>query len=129
MPDYLDTSAFVKLVRSEPESRALRAEVAAGEALVSSALLVVEGRRAAARYGTVALGRAGAARGTITLLPIDDATLESAADLGPPELRSLDALHLAAALSLAGDLGCMYCYDVRLSAAGTALGLAVRQPR
>lgn len=128
MPDYLDTSAFVKLVISEPESHALRAEMATGDALVSSALLLVEGRRAAWRYGTVALVRARAALSTVTLLPVDDATLETAADLEPPELRSLDALHLAAALSLAGDLGRVYCYDTRLAAAATTLGLDVRQP-
>ncbi len=128
MPDYLDTSAFIKLVRSEPESGALRAELASGDALVSSILLAVEGRRAAARYGSAALTRARAALATITLLPIDDATIEAATALDPPELRSLDALHLAAALSLAGDLGRLYCYDDRLSAAAGALGLDVRKP-
>jgi len=49
VPDYPDTSAFIRLVRSEPESRALCLELASAEALVSSVLLVVEGRRAAAR--------------------------------------------------------------------------------
>lgn len=129
MPDYVDTSAFIKLIRSEPESPALRAELTSGDALVSSVLLVVEGRRAAARYGAVALTRARAALSTVTLLPIDDAVLETAADLEPMELRSLDALHLAAALSLAGGLGRLYCYDARLATAARALGLDVRQPR
>lgn len=129
MPDYLDTSAFIKLVRSEPESRALRADMTTGDVLVSSVLLLVEGRRAAARYGPVALARARAALSTVTLLPIDDATLEAAAELEPSELRSLDALHLAAAVSLAGDLGRVYCYDIRLATAARALGLDVRQPR
>ncbi len=129
MPDYLDTSAFIKLVRSEPESRALRAALLTSDALVSSTLLLVEGRRAAARYGALALARARAALATITLLPIDDATLEAAADLDPPELRSLDAIHLAATLSLGAELRGMYCYDDRLSAAATARGIDVRQPR
>lgn len=129
MPDYLDTSAFIKLVRSEPESRALRAEISTGDALVSSALLLVEGRRAASRYGAVALVRARAALGTVTLLPIDDATLETAAGLAPSALRSLDALHLAAALSLAGELRHLYCYDARLATGARALGLDVRDPR
>jgi predicted nucleic acid-binding protein len=128
VPGYLDTSAFIKLVRAEVESRALRTAIAAGGALVSSALLVVEGRRAAARYGAVALVRANAALSTVTLLPLDDATLETAADLKAPDLRSLDALHLASALSLGDDLGRFYCYDVRLATAGRTLGLDVRQP-
>lgn len=84
MPDYLDTSAFIKLIRSEPESRALRAEIATSDALVSSALLLVEGRRAAVRYGALALDRARAALGTVTLLPLDDETLEIAADVRQP---------------------------------------------
>jgi predicted nucleic acid-binding protein len=128
VPDYLDTSAFIKLVRSEPESHALRAEIATGDALVSSALLVVEGRRAASRYGALALVRARAALGAVTLLAIDDAVLEAAADLEPPELRSHDALHLAAALSLGDDLGRLYCYDDRLAAAAGARGVDVRRP-
>lgn len=129
MPDYLDTSAFIKLIRSEPESRALRDELATSDALVSSTLLLVEGRRAAARYGPLALGRTHAALATVTLLPIDDATLETAADLEPAELRSLDAIHLATALSLGGPPMRMYCYDARLCAAAMSRGIDVRQPR
>ena len=128
MPDYLDTSGFLKLVRSEPESAALRAEIADGEALVSSVLLLVEGRRAAARFGRLALTRARSALTTITLLSLDDATLEEAADLEPAELRSLDAIHLASAIGLGAELGRFYCYDRRLAAAATTLGLDVRQP-
>jgi predicted nucleic acid-binding protein len=128
VPDYLDTSGFVKLVRSEPESTALRAEIADGDELVSSALLLVEGRRAAARYGPLALARARSAIATVTLLPLDDATLEVAADLDPAELRSLDTLHLAAALGLGAELGRFYCYDRRLAAAAAAFGLEVSHP-
>jgi predicted nucleic acid-binding protein len=127
VPDYLDTSAFVKLIRAEPESRALRRELA-GVDLVSSALLVVEGRRAAARYGSLALQRARLALATITLLPLDERTLDAAASLEPLELRSLDAVHLAAALSLGDELGRMFCYDGRLSDASVAAGLEVRCP-
>ena len=96
--------------------------------LVSSALLIVEGRRAAARYGGLALTRARGALGAVTLLPLDDEALERAAGLEPPELRSLDAIHLAAALELGPDLGRFYCYDDRLAAAARGLGLDVRRP-
>ena len=128
MLDYLDTSALIKLVRSEPESVALREQLRSGGQIVSSALLVVEGRRAAARYGAVASARAQGALGAVTLLPVDDQTLESAAELTPPQLRSLDALHLAAALSLGADLGRFYCYDRRLASAARTLGVDVRDP-
>jgi uncharacterized protein len=128
LPDYLDTSAFIRLVRSEPESAALRRELA-GRELLSSALLVVEGRRAALRYGRLAARRAHAALSAITLLALDDPVLEAAAELDPVELRSLDALHLATVVSLGEDLERLYCYDARLTDAAQALGVEVSQPR
>jgi predicted nucleic acid-binding protein len=128
LPDYLDTSAFIKLVRSEPESAALRSELA-GRELLSSALLVVEGRRAARRYGELAARRARVGLTALTLLPLDRGILDAAADLGPAELRSLDALHLATVLSLGEDLERLYCYDARLTAAAQALGIVVSRPR
>lgn len=128
MLDYLDTSAFLKLVRSERESAALRHDLASAEGLVSSLLLQVEALRAAARYGRLAVDRTRLGLSTITLLPIDVATVETAATLDPPVLRSLDALHLASALSIGNDLGRLYCYDGRLAAAASSLGLDVRGP-
>lgn len=128
MPDYYDSSAFVKFVRSEPESPALRTDTEARPARVSSALLLVEARRAAARYGSLALSRAQSALRGVNLVPLDDAVLEAAAELEPRELRSLDALHLATALSLGDDLERFYCYDSRLGEAAAALGLDVRAP-
>jgi uncharacterized protein len=127
LPDYLDTSAFIKLVRSEPESAALRRELA-GRELLSSALLVVEGRRAARRYGDLAARRTRVALTAITLLPLDHRILDAAADLDPVELRSLDALHLASAMSLGDDLERLYCYDVRLTDAAESLGIEVSHP-
>lgn len=128
MPDYLDTSAFIKLVRSETESSALRRDLA-GRDLLSSALLVVEGRRAARRYGDLAGTRARAALAAITLLPLDEPILDAASELNPVELRSLDALHLATVLSLGEDIERLYCYDERLTGAARALGIEVAQPR
>lgn len=127
MPDYLDTSAFIKLVRSETQSAALRRELDRAEP-ISSALLGVEGRRAARRYGPLAERRALVALTAVTLIPLDEAVLDAAAALEPPELRSLDALHLASALSLGGDLARFYCYDLRLAGAAQSLGMDVRSP-
>ncbi len=127
MPDYLGTSAFVKLVRSEPESPALRRKLA-GRELLSSALLSVEGRRAARRYGDLASARARAALTAITLIPLDERILQAAAESDPAELRSLDALHLATIVSLGEDLERLYCYDTRLTDAAQALGIEVSQP-
>jgi uncharacterized protein len=128
LPDYLDTSAFLKLVRSEAESHALRRELT-GRALLSSTLLIVEGRRAARRYGELAVRRARAALTTITLIPLDQPILNAAAELDPAELRSLDALHLATVVSLGENLDRLFCYDARLGDAAQALGIEVSQPR
>lgn len=128
MPDYLDTSAFIKLVRSEAESSALRRDLV-GRELLSSALLVVEGRRAARRYGELAGTRARVALTAITLLPLEELILDAASELNPVELRSLDALHLATVLSLGEDVERFYCYEERLAGAARALGVEVAQPR
>lgn len=126
---YFDTSALIKLVRSEPESRALREELGrAKRQLVSSVLLSVEGRRAARRYGRLASARATAALTAITLLALDQPIIEIAGELEPPQLRSLDALHLATIISLGDHIECVYCYDTRLTDAARTLGIEVAQP-
>jgi predicted nucleic acid-binding protein len=48
--------------------------------------------------------------------------------LSEPILRSLDALHLASALSIATDLTAFIAYDRRLAAAAAAAGLPTVQP-
>jgi predicted nucleic acid-binding protein len=129
LPAYLDTSAFIKLVRSEPESHALREELRSAETpLLSSILLSVEGRRAARRYGRLASTRASAALTAITLLALDGPIIEIAGELEPAELRSLDALHLATILSLGDDIERVYCYDSRLTSAARTLGIEVAEP-
>jgi predicted nucleic acid-binding protein len=46
----------------------------------------------------------------------------------PPELRSLDAIHFAAALT-APDLRALVTYDIRLAHAAGDIGIAVVAPR
>jgi len=58
---------------------------------------------------------------------MDEAVLRAAAGLDPPDLLSLDAVHLATAASLRG-LGALCCYDRRLAAAARAAGIEVAQP-
>ena len=52
---------------------------------------------------------------TLTVLRLDTGSFEEAARLEPPGLRSLDALHLAAALLLEDDLLGVVTYDERLA--------------
>ncbi len=61
-------------------------------------------------------------------MPIDDEILETAAQLGPTTLRSLDAIHLASALVLQPDLGALVAYDLRLVEAARQSGIAVHMP-
>ena len=64
----------------------------------------------------------------LALLPLDGAVLDEAASIDPAELRSLDALHLATALSVRSEIGVFVTYDERLGAAADR-GLPVSQPR
>jgi predicted nucleic acid-binding protein len=61
--------------------------------------------RALATKGRAAVEAGRAAIDALVLLPLDDLVLDAAAALGPPDLRSLDAVHVASAFSLADDLG------------------------
>ena len=45
-----------------------------------------------------------------------------------PELRSLDAVHLASALSVSEDVMAFVVYDTRLSAAAADVGFHVAAP-
>ena len=125
---YVDTSAFVKLVLGEDEASALRSELAHWKGHVASRLLRTEAIRACARYGRSFADLAREGTNAVALLPVDDAILDAAAGLEPRELRTLDALHLATALSLGDDLGAMLVYDVRLASAAQRAGLNVVAP-
>jgi predicted nucleic acid-binding protein len=124
---YLDTSAFVKTIVVEPESKALRRWLVARPLHVSSALLRVESVRALAEQGAEAVARARTGLRLVTLIAIDDEILDAAADL-PGQVRSLDAIHLASARSLGEDLSVLVTYDRRMAAAAQALGFAVEAP-
>ncbi len=126
---YLDASAFVKLVKDEPESAALNAALEAWPRKSSSALLEVEGPRAARRTNPLAYDAARALLAGMELLEIDADIRRAAADLSDPGLRSLDAIHLATALSLGERCGAFFAYDDRLIAAARAHGLTVTVPR
>lgn len=127
---YLDSSALVKLILSEAESAALLESLAAWPACVTSELARVEVMRAARRTSMepAVEQRAEEVISGVHLLKIDSDILERAARLEPRGLRSLDAIHLASALSLGDDLGAIVIYDGGLAGAATALGLKVLAP-
>jgi predicted nucleic acid-binding protein len=125
---YLDSSALVKTVVEEPESGALIEWLAGKDELAACDLVRVEAIRAVRVSDPGAVGRARRVLGTLTMIRLDPPVLDRAADLDPGALRSLDAIHLAAALSLGPDLAGVVTYDVRMADAAERLGLVVAAP-
>jgi uncharacterized protein len=127
---YLDSSALVKLVVLEPESSALRDFLRPRALRISSALAEVEVPRALRRagYGVAERRRATQILARVALIDLDRGILRSAAALTPADLRSLDAVHLATALSIGDDLAGLVTYDQRLSDAAVDADLTVWAP-
>jgi predicted nucleic acid-binding protein len=125
---YLDTSAFVKLVVAEPESAALTRYLRRWPSRASAALLRSEALRALGRCGQRPAAAARQLFGGVHLIALDEALLDRAGELRPWTVRSLDAVHLAAALSLGSDLGVVLTYDRRLADAARVQGLDVAAP-
>ncbi len=125
---YLDSSAIVKLVIREPETEALLAFLEPRQVWVTSALARVEVVRAVRRHGRSATTRAIAMLDALSQLALDDALLDSAAAIDADQLRSLDAIHLASAQQLEGELDVLVTYDERMLAAARAVGVPVSLP-
>jgi pilT protein domain protein len=122
----VDTSALGALLVEQPESDALEQWLDQTTALqVSSDLLEIELRRLAVREGleqadvTLLLDGVG-------LAALDRAVYRSAGLLPMPYLRTLDALHLEAAMRL--DAAAILTYDRRLGEAARPVGLQVIAP-
>ncbi len=124
---YLDASALVKLVVLERETEALTAELRHWPQRVTIVVAQVELHRAALRAGEAASLADAVLAGT-SLLALTQSRLELARRVGSRHLRSLDAIHLASAISLADDLGAFCCYDPRLIADAEAAGVNVLSP-
>jgi hypothetical protein len=65
---------------------------------------------------------------SIDLIRLDDTLLDAAGMLEPAGLRSLDAIHLAAAQLVAPVLDAVVTYDRRLADAAASLGFATVAP-
>lgn len=126
---YVDTSAFLKLVVAEQHSSAMRtwAEAHDGD-LFTSHLLTTEALRAARRHSPAALADARAGLDVLTIVRLGPEVFERAADLDPAILRSLDAVHLAAALTVGDELDGIATYDIRLADAAALHGVATVAP-
>ncbi len=125
---YLDSSALVKLAIEEPESGALRAHLRRRKVLVSSALARTEVLRALLLEGEEGLARGRAVLGRVELIRVNGRLLNAAGLLQPPDVRSLDAIHLATARELGADLSQVISYDERMVEAAKGLGLKTASP-
>ncbi|MBI3973543.1 MAG: type II toxin-antitoxin system VapC family toxin [Chloroflexi bacterium] len=128
---YLESSALAKLVLREAESEALRVFLKSWPQRVSSRLSQVEVLRATRRASPnpAEYQRAEQVIDDITQITMAEDIAILAGTLEPPVLRSLDAIHLATALSLGDDLGGFVTYDERLAEAARAAGITVYAPR
>lgn len=125
---YLDTSAFVKLCWLEPESEALRNYLRGWPLRVSAALLSTEALRAAHRQPAARVHQAQRLLLRMPMIEVDRTMFRQAGLLGPSFMRSLDAIHIAAAMSLGPDLGVVVTYDERMAAAAGLFGLPIACP-
>ena len=130
LPVYLDSSAIIKLIVREPETDALFAALERWPDRVSAALARVEVHRALRRAGRprAAHVHADAVLDALVLIRVDEPVLARAASLGDRQMRSLDAIHLAAALTIGDDPAALITYDVRLAHLASEEGLTVLHP-
>ena len=131
---YLDSSAALKLILREDDSNPLQRFIQ-GEnpwqqalRLVGSDLVRVETMRACARSHPQGAAKASELMRAISLVRISPAHIALGATHPPPELRTLDALHLVTALTLTPELVGMITYDERLRESANAAGIKTFSP-
>ena len=130
MTTYVDSSALLKRYVDEPDSDRANELLAADPALVTARHTVVEVRRNLAQIlgptdATATRAAFAADLGSLALIELDAATCELAATVGEQTgVRTLDALHLGAALRL-GTAVTFLTFDVRQAQAARSLGFTV----
>ena len=130
---YLDTSALTKMLNPENESDALAAWMAAqtdgGEELTTSVIGRIEMARVAARSPDPDdVPQAQFVGSRLVTIPLNTTIARAAESVGPAYLRSLDAVHLASAVSIRDQIAAFVSYDKRLRNAAEAEGLTVVSP-
>ena len=127
---YLDSSALVKLVLPEAETEALLAALKDWPDRVASELARVEVIRASRRASDdpAVHQRAADVLAGVHLLQLDSEILHRASELSPALLRSLDAIHLASAVSIRSDVEAFAVYNGALADAARRHGFQVIAP-
>ena len=128
---YVDSSALLKRYVEEVDSAAADTLLRADAALLTARHTIVEVRRNLARLLSgrdLAVARAAFADDltSISIIELDEATCESAASIAETiGVRTLDALHLAAARRVSEPGMGFLTFDLRQAQAARALGLVV----
>lgn len=124
---YLDTSAAAKLLVEEAESDALVRELRRRrDDLVACLLLETELRRLVSREPALTQQAVTELLCGVDLHELPPTLFVEAGLLPGASLRSLDALHLAAAIRL--EVSAVVTYDQRMAESATELGLEVLAP-
>ena len=120
----------MKLVVAEHESPALQTYLRElpTDTLFTAALTRTELVRAARRISAAAVTEARRVLASLATVNLTSTLLDAAANLDPPVLRSLDAIHLAAAQRAGAELRAVITYDARMSDAARALAIPVVGP-
>lgn len=121
---YIDTSAALKLLIAETESDVLaRALDEQQPELAAGYLLETEVRRAVQRVNSLTQEAAAVVLDSVDLYEMPPSLFREAGLLTGPSMRSLDAIHLTAAVRIGVDA--LLTYDHRVRDAATQLGLNV----
>lgn len=132
---YIDSSALVKRVSDEVHTDALtdalEKTLDEGGVVVTSGLTRVEVARALRLKLDVDEPRRIVVAATevfdgISVAAIEGMVLDHARIIGPPLLRSLDAIHLATAVAIGADE--VWTYDRRMAQVAEELGILSRSP-
>jgi predicted nucleic acid-binding protein len=124
---YLDTSAALKLIVQEPESEALAGAIDQEQPdLVACLLLETELRRAVPRDPAMSQTVVTDLLEAVSLHELPPSLFTEAGLLPGAGQRSLDALHLGAAIRLGVDR--VVTYDRRMARAADELGITVYSP-
>jgi uncharacterized protein len=140
---YLDSCAIIKLILTEQHTNELFAYLAEHntEEHVSSQLADAEVRRALKRHNA-SKGRPDNSTllrqhlahadqlftGSISLLTLNFGTIATAGAYDEPQLRTLDALHLASAEKIRSVLSAFISYDNRLEQVAKIQGFPTVRP-
>jgi len=130
---YLDSCAIVKLLVPEGETNALTGWLndRADEPVVTSMLAEIEVPRALRRMAPHRLGVVSGVLARIGRFEVDPPVRATAGAYVEPNLRSLDAIHLATADNLVASgkrLTAFVTYDKRLGTAAAEAGHTVVAP-